>query len=186
MIGISSHFRDTTAVMNAASRPVRAISLVETLVAGILLALLLWLLAGLYDRYLDRARTDQAVELIAALDRALTQYHETSGAWPQGNFDGTAKEPITALVHIPAAADRLKDVSVKVLHVATDGRIVCRDPWGRRLRYVTDRIADTDLQQRVQRNGGRPIFESAGPDGRFGRAGDAATADDIRSDEPAS
>ena len=91
---------------------------------------------------------------------------------------------LAALVGVPASVKHLEAIPVRLLYAADDGRIACRDPWGRRLRYLTALIADTEGKRRVARNGGRPIFESAGPDGRFGQSTDPATADDIRSDEP--
>ena len=79
-------------------------------------------------------------------------------------------------------AEVLGRLDVKLLRFR-DGRPECRDPWGRPVRYVTSRITSPDLRRRVSRHGGA-IFESAGPDSRFGPPGDAAAADDLRTDEP--
>ena len=175
---------DNIPLMNAVSRPQWAITLVETLVVGIVLAVGLWLLSGLYDRYLDQARSRQGAAVIRSLDLALGAYYQTCAAWPPGEYDGSAGTALAALAGVPASAEHLEALPVRLLYAADDGRIACRDPWGRRLHYLTALIADTDGKRRVEHNGGRPIFESAGPDGRFGQSTNPATADDIRSDEP--
>ncbi|MHC4236097.1 MAG: hypothetical protein ACYSUQ_13355 [Planctomycetota bacterium] len=158
-------------------------TVIEAVVAGAVLALVLWLVAGWYSQMLDRAREDQAAALIRTLDAALAAYHEFCGAYPPGRGDGAAHEAIEALLSVPDSSRLLAKIEVKLLHVR-DGRPVCRDPWGQRPRYLTARIENTDLRRRVERNNGQPILESAGPDGRFGDADPAAAADDICSDEP--
>lgn len=54
---------------------------------------------------------------------------------------------------------------------------VVRDPWGTPLRCLTVDSASPADQQAVAANGGRPIFESAGPDRRFGMTDPADQAD---------
>ena len=168
------------------SRVARALTVIETVIAGALLALVLWVLSGLYDDMLDRARTAQAFEMIRTLDAALAAYHQAAGAHPPGRHgpDGSAVEDaLTVMIRVPESLRVLHGIDLRLLHLHDD-RPVCRDPWGRPLRYLTAGVGDEVLAGRVARHAGRPIFESAGPDGRFGDHDPAAAADDIRSDEP--
>jgi type II secretory pathway pseudopilin PulG len=160
-----------------------AVTLIETLVAGLVLALVLWLLAGFYARGLDTARVRQARVLLRTLDDALAAYYDEAQAYPPGLPNGVPNEALNTLLQVPASADVLATLDLRLLHMR-DGRPECLDPWGRRLRYASPRIGDMDLRKRVERNGGEPIFECAGPDGRFGHAGDRYSADDVASDEP--
>ena len=158
-------------------------SLVETLVAGGLLALVLWVMSGLYGQMLDRARTRQTTALLRSLDAALAAYRDADGHHPLGRSDGSADDALLVMVQVPESLEVLRNIDRKLLRTR-DSRPLCRDPWGRRLRYICSRTRDADLQARLVRHGGAPIFESAGPDGIFGHAGNAAAADDIRSDDP--
>ena len=160
-----------------------AVTLIETVVAGLVLALALWMLAGLYERGLDSARTRQAGELLRTLNEALAAYHDAAGAYLPGQPNGSAEQVLNALLEVPASAEVLGKLEVRLVHLR-DGRVDCLDPWGKPPRYVTLQIGEMDLRRRVARNQGKPIFESAGADGRFGHAGDAAAADDVRTDEP--
>jgi type II secretory pathway pseudopilin PulG len=160
-----------------------AVTLVEALVAGLVLALGLWLLTGLYERGLDTARTRQAGELLRTLNEALAAYYDAAGAYLPGQPNGSAERVLNAMLEVPASAEVLGKLAVRLLH-RRDGRVQCLDPWGKPPRYVTLQIGEMDLRRRVAHNQGKPIFESAGPDGRFGHTGDAAAADDVRTDEP--
>jgi type II secretory pathway pseudopilin PulG len=160
-------------------------TLVEALLAALVLALVLWLAAGLYVHELDHARTGQARMMIRTLGAALEAYYDAGQAYPLGGPTGKADRTIDALLQVPASAEIMHQLDARLLHLR-DGRPECLDPWGRPLRYITADIGEMDLQNRVARNNGEPIFESSGPDGRFGHAGNPAAADDIRSDEPAS
>ena len=57
-----------------------------------------------------------------------------------------------------------------------------QDAWGRPLRCLTAASKSPLDREAVAVNGGRPIFISAGPDGRFGTRDIAAAADNLRSD----
>ena len=158
-------------------------TIVEAVVAAGGLGIVLWLLSGWYAEMLDRARANQAADLIRTLDRALAAYSQTCGAYPPGRADGTVDEALEALLSAPRSSALLATIEVKLLRVR-DGRPRCCDPWGRRLRYLTGSIGQAGLRLRVAHNDGRPIIESAGADGQFGDAKDAAAADDISSDAP--
>ena len=161
----------------------RAMTLVEALLAGLGLGVVLWVLSGLYDRGLTTARVRQARELLGTLSEALDAYHDAAGAYVPGWPSGSCEAVFPAMLGVPASAEVLATLDVRLLHLH-NGRPKCLDPWGRPVRYVTSRMADPDLRSRVTRHHGRPIFESAGPDGRFGRGSDAASADDLATDEP--
>ncbi|MCP4248416.1 MAG: hypothetical protein GY778_15320 [bacterium] len=164
-------------------RPRRGVTTVEVLAAALALAVLMWLASGIYDEMLDRARTRQAHRLIRTLATALDAYFQDTDAHPPGDDDGAIPSALQALLSRPDSAKVLGEVDLKLLHVR-QGRAVCRDPWGRRLRYLSTDIHHPALRRRVEQNDGRPIFESSGPDGRFGDSADTAAADDICSDDP--
>ncbi len=158
-------------------------TLVEALLSGLVLALAFWVLAGLYEGQLDQARTRQAEVLLAALDEALAAYHAASGAYPPGGPTGSMDDALAAMLQVPVSAEVLARLDLRLWHLR-HGRGECLDPWGHRPRYLTAHVGDPELRARVARCGGRPVCVLAGPDGRFGRISDIASADDLGTDEP--
>ncbi|HOQ87252.1 MAG TPA: hypothetical protein PLQ89_16180, partial [Phycisphaerae bacterium] len=104
--------------------------------------------------------------------------------------DPAAVDRMLALMAgVPAARARLETLPA-VLRVAPAesarsagawGSI--RDPWGRPLHCLTASSPLAVHRKAVAANQGRPIFISAGPDGRFGFQDVSAASDNIRSDE---
>jgi type II secretory pathway pseudopilin PulG len=156
---------------------------IEFLLACALAGLLLAGAAGLYDHYLDKSKIEAARSLIAALARAASLYHESTGAYPPGRIDAGCDRALIALHASPRPAQTLKGVSGPWL-AAVNGLPRCVDPWGREVRYLTDLTEVAAYRRRLIQNGGVPIFESAGPDRDFGDSEPGDQSDNIRSDEP--
>lgn len=152
------------------------------LVVGVL-ALAITIVSGLYAHALDRAKTRQATVLIATLDQAVRAYADACGSYPPGSPDASLRRVLPALLSIPESKRRFATLSGALLFVV-DGQPRCRDPWGQRLRCLTDRVAAPESARRVEHNDRVPVFESAGPDRDFGDGDPARRADNIRSDEP--
>jgi len=174
--------------MRAEKRTMRArrrvaVTALGVVVAGVVLALLLVILSGLYDHSLDRVKTRQAVALIATLDRAVRAYADAGGTHPPGSPDAGLRRVLPTLLSVPESRKHLAELTPALLFLV-DGQPRCQDPWGRPIRCLTDRAASAAFRDRVQRNHGVPVFESAGPDRDFGDNSDARQADNVRSDEP--
>jgi len=140
-------------------------TLVEMAVVVLLLGIALFLVAGLARTTRQRAKRELTVRLLCALDDALKAYMARYKSPPPGTADGSADEAIAALLaHGPSSAklDGLPSVLRR-----TEAKTLV-DAWGTPLRYVTADHASPELRRRVAANGGRPIFDSAGPDRQFG------------------
>lgn len=161
----------------------KGMTFLELLLAAGLLALALAIVNGLYSYGLNQAKLDQASALVASLDRAVRTYAEVGGAYPPGRPDGALVGVLPALLAVPESKTQLQSVSPTLLYMV-DGRIHCRDPWGRPLRCLTTRAANPAFVRRVELNDGVPVFDCAGPDRSFGDHDPARQADNIRSDEP--
>lgn len=172
-----------TSPNSAFAVPRSALTLVESLLVALILALLLWLTTGLYQRELNVARTRQSRQMLKTLDAALDAYHEATGTYPLGTLHGAADQAIAALLGHPDSGRHLQSLDLALLHMR-DGRPRCIDPWGKRLRFISQQIAQPDLRRRFQANAHKPIFESSGPDQTFGLPNQPPTADDIRTDDP--
>lgn len=195
----------------------RGLTLSETLIAAVLLALGLAVLARGMDGLRAELKRRQAVALMRMLDRALSAYHEETRRWPlpAPAMQPAATKPadllsllsppaerepdsgdrvMAALAQVPASRGMLRRVP-DILRVPPDpdpqrqpwrgsewGSV--RDPWGRRLACLTAASESPAHRKAVAANGDRPIFISAGMDGRFGLTEAAAASDNIRSDEP--
>lgn len=103
--------------------------------------------------------------------------------------DGSADGIVAILAAMPASRQILDQIT-SPLRIQRDARGnevpgwgTVQDPWGHRLRCLTASSPSAVERQAVAANGGRPIFISAGPNGRFHTATGTEAADDLRSDE---
>jgi type II secretory pathway pseudopilin PulG len=155
-----------------------AMTLIEMVIVVIVIAAGLFLLVGWMDGIRRNAKRDLAVRMLADLDRALARYHRSTGFYPAGAGRDSADRAIAELL----SCDRSRAVldGLPTVLWLGPGRSNLADPWGTALRYFS---AESDSPV-VKANSGRPVFESAGPDGTFGAQDAAALADDLRSDDP--
>ncbi|MBI4580862.1 MAG: hypothetical protein HY718_14230 [Planctomycetes bacterium] len=210
----------------------RAVTLSETLVAGALVGLLVVVVAIGMDAMRTELKRRQAIALLAALDEALTAYHQATAQWPPDHAlpptpgrpgpaidpddDGSGDRIIVVLAAVAesravlqrvpnilrlpgegggSSTEAGRDARPPNLRVpgegggsatrpggANWGTVV--DPWGRRLRCLTATSPSATHRKAVAANRNRPIFISAGPDGRFGFTDVSAASDNLRSDEP--
>ncbi len=174
---------DNDAMRDARARK-RGFTLPELVLSAALLMLVLAVVAGLYDHYLNDAKVRQMTTLIHDLSEAAALYSQATGAYPRGRDDGACDSALATMQMVPAPAAHLQALGSGLLFLS-DGKLRCVDPWGRPLRYLTARSAQPEHRRRVQANGGVPIFESAGPDRDFGDTDSACQADNICSDDPA-
>lgn len=155
-------------------------SLVEMAVVVLLLGIVLFLLAGLARTTRQRAKKDLTLRLLCALDEAMGVYIEQYGSPPPGDASGTADRAIAALLKFGPSSAAL-DGLPPVLRRRKGQALV--DPWGVSLRYVTATHASVMMRNRVATNGGRPIFDSAGPDRQFGSTAGRPDGSDIWGEE---
>ena len=140
--------------------------LVELAVAVLLLGIALFLLAGLVRTTRQQAKRDLTVRLLCALDGAVSAYAGQHGVPPPGQPDGSAARALAALLACERSRAPLANLP-PVLRRTHDESQTLVDAWGNPLRYVTSLHASADLRARVATNRGKPIFDSAGPDGQF-------------------
>jgi len=171
----------------------RAMTLSETLIATALIGLVLTMVALGITAVRTDMRTRQTWDLLRTLAAALDAYHEQTGAWPLDDRDDYLKQSKTV-----DGPDGSAEYILKTLHgVAASEAILARVPevlrdrggvgpawtvvdgWGRQLRCLTAASGRTLERQAVAANGGKPIFVSAGGDGRFGTENVAAAADNL-------
>ena len=153
------------------------------LIAGLTILVLL-VVAGLYDHYLNRAKVRQMTELVRGLSQAAALYAEATGEQPRGRADDECDPVLAALQMVPAPSAHMQTLGSRLLFLS-DGKLRCIDPWGRSLRYLSVNSERPEHRRRTEANGGIPIFESAGPDRDFGDHDSARQADNIASDDPA-
>jgi type II secretory pathway pseudopilin PulG len=185
----------------------RGITLSETLIAAAGVAVLLMVLSLGMHGIRTELKRQQTVALMQTLDRALLAYQESTGAWPvdtklleskrtapdqsraSGLQDGSGDRVISLLAEVPASRVLLETIPA-ILRPRNDpgpttrpwaARV--RDPWGNSLRCLTAVSPMVLDRQAVAANQNRPIFISAGPDGRFGSKDISGSSDNIRSDE---
>ncbi len=139
-------------------------TLVELAVLLLLLGIALFVTAGLVRTVRERARNDLAVRLLCAMDEALGVYMQRYEQPPPGEPNGASRRALAALLAYGPSSVRL-DFLPQSLRGGDALPIV--DPWGTPLRYVTEQHQDEVMRARVITNGGRPIFDSAGPDRQF-------------------
>jgi len=153
-------------------------TLVEMTITVGAVGFLLFLVLGWMATLQEQTKEDLARRMLADLDKALVRYRRATGSYP------TLRGPNST---IPPVVDLLDQEKTRpILEVLPSclrggpGRVRLLDPWGTPLRYLP---ADSD-NPRVKANGGRPIFESAGPDRDFGDTNPVALGNNLRSDDP--
>jgi type II secretory pathway pseudopilin PulG len=157
-------------------------TLVEMAVVLLLLGISLFLLAGWARMTRQEAKRQLAVQALRALDEAMTLYEQRFGHPPRGRPDGSADEAIAALLDDPSSAKRLDSLPA-ALRRTKGSRTSLVDPWGTPLRYITSVHESPAMRARVASNAGWPIFDSAGPDRRFGSADGTGGGREIRGEE---
>jgi len=181
----------------------RAMTLAETLVAAAVIGVVLAMVALGVATVRSDLKHGQVEQLLATLDEALSAYHQATSEWPadpgvededraSAEQDGSADRVIAALAAEPASREILDKTGLVLrvkpgtdLSTATSESSwgTLQDAWGRRLRCLTSASRSPIDREAVAANGGRPIFVSAGPDGRFGTHDIAAAADNLHSDK---
>jgi len=157
-------------------------TLVEMAVVVLLLGIVLFLLDGLARTTRERAKKELAIRALRTLDDAMSSYEQRFGCPPPGRPDGAADQAITALLNY--APSRAKLDGLPAVLRRTEGRLKrLVDPWGTPFRYVTPAHDSPAMRARVAGNGGRPIFDSAGPDRQFGLAEDHPGGYDLWGEE---
>lgn len=186
----------------------RGVTLSETLVVVSAVAVLLTLLSLGMGGIRTELKREQAIALMRTLDSALGAYHEALGEWPadlnpnpsaleygarpasRKDDDASGQRVIDLMAHTPASRvvletlpDILREKTDRATPSAGEWNTSVRDPWGNPLRCLTSRSPLIPHRMAVAANRNRPIFISAGPDGRFGFSDVSAASDNIRSDE---
>ncbi len=153
---------------------------VELVIAVVVVVLFVSVLLGATRSVRRSAKRAQAVQLVAGLEKALSAYQAEHEVYPSGDEAGNAAGALHALLGdrgpLPEGVD-------PVLVIRDRGRRTVRDPWGTRLRYITDRYAAEP--DRATINLTRPVFVSAGPDRDFGDDDPTHNSDNIASDDQA-
>ncbi len=186
----------------------RGVTLSETLVTAAVVGVLLVLVGLGVDGIRNELKRKQTVALLDTLDRAIVAYHQSAGNWPAEASESVSlqREPADAddpdenasgdrivaiLAEVPAAHTILQTIP-EVLRVPADQSEqpttrpalgLIRDPWGHRLCCLTAFSPSPSQRKAVAANGNRPVFISAGPDGRLGFLNVSAASDNLRSDE---
>lgn len=162
-----------------ARRSARAMTLVEMVIAVVLIGASLFLLVGWTNAIRTRAKIALARRVLVELDRALIRYYESEKRYPVSPDAESDPTPIADALWLHRTSRDLKEAVPKSLW-STRGRRTLLDPWGRPLRYRSSASRSPD----VETNENRPIFESAGPDGDFGDDDPQYQGDNLRSDDP--
>lgn len=129
-------------------------TLVETVIALLLLGVILFLLAGSAKWTRQRAKDQLAWDMLAALNKSLAAYVQDQGGYPPGRADRQPHEAIAALLRDEDSARYLLSLP-PALHTRHGEQPTLLDPWARPLHYLT---ADHDDAGRVEANDGRPVF----------------------------
>ena len=167
--------------MTSHSRFLRGMTLLELVLAYLVLALILSGLVGLGAYVQREAKIRQAQEMVMLLRDATIAYHQTRSEYPHGLVDGDPQSALQSLLEETASAARLSAWPGK--QSATNTVLEdLKDPWGRDWRYWAIARADSHYRERLATEHGLPIFESAGPDGRFGLKEPIYRSDNIASD----
>lgn len=164
--------------MSPSQEPRAAMTLVEMAVTVTIIGFGLFLLVGWTNAQRLAARKDLAVRLLTDLDKCLARYHRTAGSYPQSSGPHSATWATTALLDHDKTRPILEALPPSLWLGPGKKNLV--DPWGMPLRYHYDPA----LSPFVRANGGRPVFESAGPDRDFGDDDPARLGDNLRSDDP--
>ncbi|MBN1488563.1 MAG: hypothetical protein JXA69_01495 [Phycisphaerae bacterium] len=154
----------------------------EVAIAAAVLGILLFVLAGGARAVRRQAKRNLGITQMTALREALAAYEAATDAYPPAAPDGSAGPAIAALLAVPETAAKLEPLPAS-LELGQDPQAGGLDPWGRPLRYLAaDATRERDRAE-VAANGGRPLFESAGPDGDFGHTDPGDDDDNLRSSD---
>jgi type II secretory pathway pseudopilin PulG len=191
----------------------RGFTLSETLIAAGGLGLVTLVVALLVNTVRSELKMREVRTQLAVLDEALGAYHQAAEFWPTATpeepddslplaseADRAARVVVTALMLEPASQSVMErlpagrvlsadEMGAYLAEAATwpveesVGQWVAVDAWGRPMRCLTAQSSSEVAREAVSANRGKPVFISAGPDGRFGMAAGVADADNLRSDE---
>jgi hypothetical protein len=150
----------------------------EMNIAVLVLGGSLFLLAGWMRREREAAKHDLAVRMLVDLDKALVRYQRAEGQYPQ-TFGPDSAISVTVILADHERCRPILDSLPNCLWERRQRRVLV-DPWGMPLRYHSEKSKHPE----VAANGGRPVFESAGPDRDFGDLDPSAVGDNLRSDDP--
>ena len=145
------------------------------------LGVVLVLLAGLIRHVRNDAKAEQSRRLLLALDEAIGRYQAAHGSYPPGSEDLSSAACLAALEGEAAAWEAVQSVSPLLVGESGEEKRCFRDGWGTPVRYLTGKGA-RKARERVRIHGGRPIFESAGPDRNFGDGYPASLPDNLATD----
>ncbi len=169
----------------------RAMTFSETLIVAMLVGAALLLVALGIATVRTDLRTHQTWELLARLDDALNAYYGSTGSWPvdprataeRSSASGASESTVivlAALQRTPKSDQVLERVPEVLRRESYEPDVwIVVDGWGRPLRCMTANSPRTLERQAVAANGGKPIFVSAGGDGRFGLDDVADAADNL-------
>ncbi len=120
-----------------------------------------------------------------------TLFSEPPASDPRAE-NGSTDRILAAVIGVPAARTVLETLPEVLRTSASGGAGLAtapaawgsvRDSWGRSLACLTAANPSAIHRKAVAANQNRPIFVSAGPDGRFGLQDVSAASDNLRSDE---
>ena len=153
-------------------------TLIEMTITVFATGVALFLLTSWMSMMRQDSKRDLALRMLWDLDHALARYRRATGFYPVTRGAGSdIPEVIDLLDHEKTRP--ILDAFPRSLWRGRPRRHLV-DPWGTRLRYYPPDSKDA----KVRANGGRPIFESAGPDRLFGDGDLSASGDNLRSDDP--
>lgn len=153
-------------------------TLIEMVITVSVVGFGLFLLVGWTGDMREDARRDLAVRMLAELDRALAKYHRLTGHYPRTSGPNAANWATAALLDYEKTRSTLEAFPPSLWEGPGYKNLI--DPWGTRMRYH----AEDRVSKLVRANGGRPVFESAGPDRDFGDNDPTRIGDNLRSDDP--
>jgi type II secretory pathway pseudopilin PulG len=153
-------------------------TLIETAVVVIAVGAGLFLLVGWMNSLQHEAKRDLAVRLLADLDLALARYHRETGSYPTSHGPNSAIQATIDLLDHDKTRPILRALPPSLWQGGGKRNLV--DPWGTPLQYYSEASGSPW----VRANNNRPVFVSAGSDGKFGDEDAAALGDNLRSDDP--
>lgn len=156
----------------------RAMTLVETVLTVSLVSFGLFLVAGWMSTMRGDAKHDLAVRMLADLDDALVRYRRATGMYPPTRGSESAISAVVDLLDQEKSRPVIESFPASLRRGPNRYDLI--DPWGTPLRYIGQNAGDPI----VAANHGRPVFESAGPDGDFGELDTRGIGDNLRSDDP--
>ncbi len=136
---------------------------------------------GMLDHVVDEAKAHQTAELLDNLNAAMDQYYAANKTYPH-SVDFRAAPIVTEMLHVEQCKELLAHSPAPLIG-KDNASPYCRDAWGNPIRYIPSKTVIPQFTGRIQLTGGKPIFESAGPDGDFGDDTIGSQSDNIRGDD---